>query len=245
MVVRKFIEIDEDKCTGCGECIVACEEGALEIIDGVAKVVKEQFCDGLGACIGHCPEDALHIIEKDVEEFDEEAVEEHLKAIGRKPLKEPEKKPAAACGCPGMAMKDFREDKEGSANSANADVPSQLRQWPIQLHLVNPAAPYFEGANLVIAASCAAFSMGNFHNEFIKGNAIAIGCPKLDRTEGYIQKIADIISQGKVKSVTVARMEVPCCGGLTHLVEEAIKKSGRKVPFLEQFISIQGELVDR
>ncbi|MFC1616985.1 ATP-binding protein [Candidatus Margulisiibacteriota bacterium] len=184
MTKRNFIEIDEDKCNGCGDCVVACAEGALEIVDGKAKVVRESFCDGLGACIGHCPQDALKIVQK---------------------------------------------------------IPQ--KQWPIQLHLVNPAAPYFKGANLLIAASCTAFSMGDFHKEFIKGNKIVIACPKLDRTEGYVEKLAEIIKQGEIKSITIARMEVPCCSGLTRLVLEAIKLSGKKVPFLEQVISLQGNIL--
>ncbi|MCP4050129.1 MAG: 4Fe-4S dicluster domain-containing protein [bacterium] len=235
---RNFIEIDEEKCNGCGDCVVACAEGALEIIDGKAKVINESFCDGLGACIGHCPTDALKIIQKDVAEFDEKAVEEHL---GNKSVKE--KGYDVACNCPGMAVQDFRDEKKENTDSGERqEVKSELRQWPIQLHLVNPAAPYFQRCNLLIAASCAAFSFGNFHNDLLKDHALVIACPKLDRTEGYVEKLTKIIKTGGVLSVTVARMEVPCCTGLTMMVKDAIKESGQKVPFLEEVVSINGEI---
>jgi NAD-dependent dihydropyrimidine dehydrogenase PreA subunit len=238
---RNFIEIDEEKCNGCGDCVVSCAEGALQIIDGKAKVVNDSFCDGLGACIGHCPVDALKIIEKDVAEFDEAAVEKHLKE--KDSQKQPNKHDVA-CGCPGMAMQDFskKAGEQEEQGSEQGDVASQLRQWPIQLHLVNPAAPYFQNCNLLIAASCTAFSLGNFHQSLLKDHAVVIACPKLDRTEGYVEKLAEIIKSGGVLSVTVARMEVPCCMGLTSMVKEAINVSGKKVPFLEEIISIQGEI---
>jgi Pyruvate/2-oxoacid:ferredoxin oxidoreductase delta subunit len=243
MVLRKFIEIDEEKCTGCGNCVTDCDEGALQIIDGVAKVVNEAFCDGLGACMSGCPEDALHIIEKDVAAYDEEAVEEHLEKIGRAPLKHShsESQPMA-CGCPSSMERDF-SGKDVEEDEIIDNVPSQLQQWPVQLHLVNPAATYFNKANILIAASCTAFSYGNFHNEFIKDHAIVIACPKLDKTEGYVEKLRDIILESKPASITVARMEVPCCGGLSYMVQEAIEQSGKKVPYLEHVISVRGDLL--
>jgi NAD-dependent dihydropyrimidine dehydrogenase PreA subunit len=234
MTVRKFIKIDEKKCNGCGECVTSCVEGALQIIDGKAKVVNEIFCDGLGACIGSCPQNALEIIEKDVADFDEKAVEKHLE----------NKKHDIPCGCPGMAMKDFSEPEIDTKVENPKSVPSRLKQWPIQLHLVNPAAPYFKNANLVIAASCTAFSFGAFHQEFLANHRLVIACPKLDKTEGYIEKLAQIIKENNLASITVVRMEVPCCAGLTILGKQAIANSGKKVPFLEQVISIQGKLAD-
>jgi len=232
---RNFIEIDEAACNGCGNCVTACAEGALKIINGKAKVVNDSFCDGLGACIGHCPTGALKIIEKDVAAFDENAVNAHLK-----------NKYDVPCNCPGMAMQDFRENKiqqEDKKNMECHEVESQLRQWPIQLHLVNPEAPYFKNCNLLIAASCTAFSFGNFHSNFLKDHTLVIACPKLDKTEGYLEKLTEIINRGEILSITVVRMEVPCCMGLTMLVKEAIKNSKKKIPFLEEIISIKGEVL--
>ncbi|MBT7087695.1 4Fe-4S binding protein, partial [bacterium] len=176
MTIRKFIKIDEKKCNGCGQCVTSCAEGALKIINGKAKVVNEIFCDGLGACIGSCPQNALEIIEKDVADFDEKAVEKHLE----------NKKHDIPCGCPGMAMKDFGKHEIETKTKNSEAIPSKLKQWPIQLHLVNPAAPYFKNANLVIAASCTAFSFGAFHQKFLANHRLVIACPKLDRTEGYV-----------------------------------------------------------
>ena len=244
MVVRKYIEVIEDLCNGCGNCVTSCAEGALAIIDGKAKVVNEVFCDGLGACIGHCPVEALKIIEKDVAAYDEEAVEEHLKKIGRKPIHhQEEKEHIMVCGCPGSMERDFSDRAVCDTDEIVDNVPSQLMQWPVQLHLVNPAASYFHKANLLVAATCSAFSFGNFHNEFIKDHAIVVACPKLDNIEGYKDKIRDIILESQPASITVVRMEVPCCGGLSHIVQTAIEESGKKVPYLEQVISVRGDLL--
>jgi NAD-dependent dihydropyrimidine dehydrogenase PreA subunit len=236
---RNFIEIDEEKCDGCGDCVVACHEGALQIIDGKAKVVNESFCDGLGDCIGHCPTDALKIIEKEVAEFDEKAVAKNLANQASN-----ETSYDVPCGCPGTTMQDFRENKktQDKKDIKNQNIESQLSHWPIQLHLVNPAAPYFENCNLLIAASCTAFSFGDFHNSFLKDHTLIMACPKLDRTEGYLEKLTEIIKKGGVLSITVVRMEVPCCNGLTMMVKDAISNSGKKVPFLEETISINGEI---
>lgn len=237
---RNFIEINEDLCNGCGNCVVDCAEGALQIVDGKAKVINESFCDGLGACLGNCPTDALKIVEKNVAAFDEKAVEEHLKTQKKKSNKHD-----VACSCPGMAMHDFNDKQEKTKETNNnQNIQSQLKQWPIQLHLVNPAAPYFQKCNLLIAASCTAFSFGNFHNEYLKNHSVVIACPKLDNTEGYIEKLSQIITQTNIKSLTILRMEVPCCSGLTMIVKESIQKSGKRVPFLEEIISIKGNAVN-
>ncbi|MDD4526935.1 MAG: ferredoxin [Candidatus Margulisbacteria bacterium] len=241
MVMRKFIEINEEKCNGCGNCIVDCAEGALQLVNGKAKVVKEQFCDGLGACIGNCPVDALKIIEKDVAAFDEEAVEKHLKSKDNPKLKIA-KKEDHACGCPSMAFdRSFVEPKE-EKKADNPQGQSELQQWPVQLHLINPQAPYLKGANLLVAATCSAFSYGNFHHDFIKDHIVVVACPKLDRTEPYVDKLTQIITEGEITSITVIRMEVPCCGGLSQIVKEAINKSGKKLPYLEEIITVDGKI---
>lgn len=241
MTMRNFIEIDESRCTGCGNCVTACAEGALEIINGKAVVINDIFCDGLGACIGHCPEDALKIIQKDVPDFDEAAVKNHLKSREKSSpsLHVPH------TGCPGSQMRERKRAGEvtnSASESPALDVPSELAQWPIQLHLVNPGAPYFKGANLLIAASCSAFSFGNFHRDFIKNHALMIACPKLDRTEPYVAKLADIIRTANPASITVVIMEVPCCRGLSAMVQQAIQESGKRVPYLESIITLDGEI---
>ncbi|MBP7161975.1 MAG: 4Fe-4S binding protein [Candidatus Omnitrophica bacterium] len=237
---RNFIEIDEERCDGCGRCVVACAEGALRIVEGKAKVVHESFCDGLGACIGHCPTGALKIVQKDVAAFDETAAEKHLDHKGK-----PENKYDVPCGCPGTATHDFRDNKdEGREEGQKQNVASRLKQWPIQLHLVNPGASYFQDCNLLIAASCTAFSFGDFHNSVLKNHALVIACPKLDRTEGYVEKLSDIIKRNNILSITVFRMEVPCCMGLTRMVKEALTRADKKVPFLEEIISIKGEFLN-
>jgi ferredoxin len=244
MVVRKFIEINEDKCTGCGNCVVDCAEGALQIVNGKAKVMKEQFCDGLGACIGGCPVDALKIVERDVAEFDEKAVEEHLKSKDNPKLKtKDERQKTKDCGgggCPSLAFNRGATEtiKE---KTENPEGQSELQQWPVQLHLISPQAPYLKGANLLVAASCSAFAYGNFHHDFIKNHIVVIACPKLDRTEPYIDKLTQIIKEGGITSITVVRMEVPCCGGLSHMVKEAITLSGKKLPYLEEIITVDGK----
>ncbi len=248
MVVRKFIEINEDKCNGCGNCVVDCAEGALQIVNGKAKVVKEQFCDGLGACIGGCPVDALKIVERDVAEFDEKAVEEHLKSKDQSSPKgfalasKKQKTKGEGCGggCPSLAF------NRGSAEtitekSENPEGQSELQQWPVQLHLISPHAPYLKGANLLVAATCSAFAYGNFHHDFIKNHIVVVACPKLDKTEPYVDKLTQIIKEGGITSITVIRMEVPCCGGLSYIVKEAITKSGKKLPYLEEIITVDGK----
>ncbi len=246
MVVRNFIEIDEDKCNGCGNCVIDCEEGALQIIDGKAKVVKESYCDGLGACLGGCPVDALKIIQKEVDEFDEEAVEEHLKSDNNPKLKMEQKKEtkSSSCGggCPSMAFDTKTTTEEKTCCGDNPQGQSELQQWPVQLHLMSPQAPYLKGANLLVAATCSAFAHGNFHHEFIKDHIVVVACPKLDKTEPYIDKLTQMITEGGISSITVIRMEVPCCGGLSQMVKQAIDKSGKKLPYLEEVISVNGEV---
>lgn len=254
MVIRNFIEIDEEKCNGCGICVIDCAEGALQIVNGKAKVVKESFCDGLGACIGGCPVGALKIIQKDVEAFDEKAVEEHLKfkknsKLQTKDTMSTTQNTEYRGGCPSLAfnkspINNNSSDTNNKVNSSSneTEVKSELQQWPVQLHLMNPQAPYLKGANLLVAATCSAFAYGNFHHDFIKNHIVVVACPKLDKTEPYIDKLTQIIKEGGVASITVVRMEVPCCGGLSYMVKEAINKSGKKLPYLEEVITIDGKV---
>jgi len=244
-MLREIIEIDEEKCDGCGLCIPNCHEGALAIVDGKAKLVKESYCDGLGNCLGYCPQDAIKIVKKEVNEFDYNATNQHLKDIGREELKEnPLEKDAPPkqdlpCGCPGTMSREIkRENKE-----SNVKLESELRHWPVQLHLLPPNAPYFQDADLLISADCVPFAHPNFHNELLKGKVVAIGCPKLDDVSAYVTKLTQIFQYNNIKSVTVARMEVPCCYGIQTAVEEAIEKSGKNIPLIEKVISVSGEVI--
>ena len=246
-VVRKIIEIDEDLCTGCGNCIVSCAEGALEIIDGKAKVVNDVFCDGLGACIGECPEGALKIIEREAIDFDEKAVEEHLEKLKKKEHEShiaTQEPGHVACGCSGSHTMTFAECDDGEEQVLEGKVKSQLRQWPVQMHLISPTAPYYQGADVILAADCTAFSYGGFHSDFLKGKSIAIACPKLDQgQEIYIGKIKSLIDDAKINTLTVAIMQVPCCRGLLALAQEAAKRATRKVPIKYVVIGLQGEIL--
>lgn len=267
---RKIIEIDEEKCNGCGNCIPNCPEGALQIIDGKARLISDLFCDGLGACIGSCPVDAIRIVEREAEPYDERKVMENIIKKGENTIKahlkhlfehgEKEYLHQALevlkeknieidlsdvfevpC-CPGMKVIDRRDE---IGENINFEIKSQLRQWPIQLHLVSPFAPYFKKCDLLFAADCTAFSYGNFHNDFIKGKTIVIACPKLDTgIERYIEKVAQIVENNDINTITVAIMEVPCCGGLLRIVEEGVKKSGKKIPIKKIVISLKGEILE-
>lgn len=227
---RKIIEIDEALCNGCGACVTGCAEGALAIVDGKARLVNEVFCDGLGACIGECPTGALKIIEREAPEFDEAAVEKHLQK---------------SRGCPGLQIR-FGE-KKAAASSAPAVsgqvIPSELNQWPTQLHLVPPVAPFFKNRELVVLSTCSPSASPDVNWRFIRGRAIVIACPKLDRTEGYVEKLTAILSSNDVPKVIIVRMEVPCCGGLTRMVKEAARRSGRTDLIVEEaVIGLDGEL---
>ncbi len=298
---RTIVKIDEEKCNGCGQCIPNCHEGALQVIDGKARLISDLFCDGLGACLGHCPEGAITLEEREAEPYDEKKVMaiivtqgrntilahlQHLKEhnevdllrqameyikennIDMRPEETTEHKATFAhlkqaqaagrqqhsgCGggCPGSRTIDFNEKTvntvEPTAIIAGADqltTPSELRQWPVQLHLVNPQASYFKGADVVLAADCVAFSMGDFHRHFLKGRSLAIACPKLDTNkEVYIEKLASMISESRINTLTVVMMEVPCCGGLLAMSQMAVQRSERKIPIKQAIISVQGELI--
>jgi Pyruvate/2-oxoacid:ferredoxin oxidoreductase delta subunit len=262
MAKRDIITIDEEKCTGCGDCVPGCPEGALQIIDGKARLINDLFCDGLGACIGECPEDAISVENREAEPYDEIKVMgnivkqgkntitahlKHLKDHGEtellkqatdyleekgidNPLEE-ETEEKLPCGCPGTNVRDMRDTAEEEDDSPGAKQRSELRQWPVQIHLVPPNAPYFDNADLLIAADCVPFAYGNFHRDLLKGKILLVGCPKLDDAAFYKDKITEILKNNNIKSVTVAHMEVPCCFGLVKLVEDALDASGKDIPF--------------
>lgn len=233
MALRNIVKIDEEKCNGCGQCIDACAEGAIELIDGKAKLVSEIYCDGLGACIGHCPQDAITIEQREAEDFDEEATRAHLTKAQKAPAQ-------IDFVCPGMMAKQLKE-KDKAVESSIA-VPSQLTHWPVQLKLVPPNAPYFADADLLLVADCVPFAMGDFHNRFLKEHSVVVGCPKLDNTDFYIEKLATILKSNKLNSLTVLHMEVPCCFGLTHIARQAIAHSGKEIAFEDVTIDLNGNV---
>ena len=233
-VVRKIVHIDEEKCDGCGVCIPSCAEGALQIVDGKARLISEKFCDGLGACLGECPQGAITIEEQVAEEFDEELVKEHLAA--------PQPTDTLACGCPSSTVEQFNTTATAEAISG-APQPSLLGHWPVQLTLVPPKAPFLQGAELVLAADCVPFAYAGFHRDFIQGHSLLVACPKLDDFPAHLKKLTDILAQSDVKSLTVVHMEVPCCSGLVHMAREAIKASGKNIPLKEVTIGVRGEVL--
>jgi len=235
-VLRKIIKIDEEKCNGCGLCVPACVEGALQIIDGKAKLVSEIYCDGLGACLGECPQGAITIEERAAEEFNEKATKLHLER--KRPTEE-----MLPCGCPSATVTQFeRQQATGIAQIEAINQPSMLGHWPVQLTLVPPTAPFLQGADVVLAADCAPFAYAGFHRDFIKDHAVLVACPKLDDFEAHLKKLTDILSHSSVKSLTVVHMEVPCCAGLTSMAKQAMQSAGKNIPLKEVTISIKGDL---
>ena len=230
-MIRKIINIDKKKCNGCGACATACHEGAIEMIDGVAALTREDFCDGLGDCLPACPTGAISFEMREAPEYDEAAVE-RAKAAKSSPKKSP-------CSCPGTQARVFAR----LMHQQKSTTPSQLMQWPCQIKLVPVLAPYFDGAHLLIAADCTAYAYGSFHSEFIKGRITLIGCPKLDEGD-YAEKLAAIISNNDVKSITVARMEVPCCSGIENAVKRALTSSGKHLPLKIYTISTDGKILE-
>ena len=230
-MIRKIIKIDEEKCNGCGACASACHEGAIEMINGKAKLTREDYCDGLGDCLPACPTGAITFEEREAPAYNEEAV---LKA-------KQDKKPLPG-GCPGTHSKVI-DSKTSDLSDFSVPVNSRLSQWPVQIKLVPQNAPYFDGANLLVAADCTAYAYGNFHNEFIRNHITLIGCPKLDSVD-YTEKLTEIIANNNIKSVTVVRMEVPCCGGIEHAVKEALKASDKFIPWRVVTISTDGRILE-
>ncbi len=230
-MIRKIIKIDEEKCNGCGACASACHEGAIEMINGKAKLTREDYCDGLGDCLPACPTDAISFEEREAPAYDEEAVRKaKMKKHGVK----------LPCGCPGTQSKAIKRD---AAPAVRQTISSQLSQWPCQIKLVPVNAPYFDGANLLIAADCTAYAYGNFHNEFIRNHVTLIGCPKLDEGD-YAEKLTAIIANNDIKSVKIVRMEVPCCGGIENAVKRALQASGKFIPWQVVTISTDGKILD-
>jgi ferredoxin len=231
--IRKIVKIDEEKCDGCGNCVIACAEGALQIINGKAKLISENYCDGLGACLGECPQGAIIIEEREAEDFDEEAVKQHLR----------EKEAATEqlpCGCSSATVHQF--EKQGSGEVATGYQPSMLRHWPVQLTLVPPSAPFLQGADLVLSADCIPFAYAGFHVDFLKNHSLLVACPKLDDFEDHLKKLASILRSAEVKSLTVVHMEVPCCAGLVHMARQAIRLSRKDIPLREVTVGIKGNL---
>jgi len=286
MMVRTVIEIDEQLCNGCGACVTGCHEGALQLIDGKARLVGDNLCDGLGACIGECPEGAIQFVKREATAYSEREVLDRLVPLGEntviahlKHLKDHGMKAevheafallgdrgwnvdvlrsrvladtphpglgghSAEQGCPGSRVVDLRSQPAAGPvpRPSGLRAAGELRQWPVQLHLVPPSAPYLQGCDLLVAADCVAFAYANFHGDFLKGRVLLIGCPKLDDNQYYAEKLTQIFSLNEIRSVTVVRMEVPCCGGLTQSVRRALEASGRLVPYAEAIVGIDGTL---
>jgi NAD-dependent dihydropyrimidine dehydrogenase PreA subunit len=266
MVMRQIIEIDREKCTGCGLCVPDCPEGALQIIDGKAHLISDIFCDGLGACIGTCPEGAIRTIEREGEAYSERVTMEnivkggpnvikahlkHLKDHGQKEyfntavnvLEEkgiaiPDLEEESECGCPGQNSVKMEPVLN---SSSDVERSTELRQWPVQIHLLHPRAPFFNDSDLLLIADCVAVADPNLHHRLIKGKTVAMGCPKLDDAGFYIEKLTEILKQNNIRSLTVATMEVPCCGGMIRIAEEALKRSGKDIPFKKELVSLRGE----
>lgn len=242
-VTRKIIEIDEELCDGCGLCVPSCAEGAIQIVDGKARLVAEKYCDGLGACLGECPNGALRIVEREAEEFDEDAVAEHLQHA---PPAEPKKaqEQALPCGCPSAHVRSFAPVPAPAARTGlrrAAPSPSALSHWPVQIRLVPPTAPFLRGADLLVLADCVAVAYPDLHRDLLPGKAVLVGCPKLDDAEAYVEKFTEIFQKAGLRSVTIAMMEVPCCHGLSVIVHKALKQAGVSLPVEEKIITVRGE----
>ena len=231
-MIRKIIEIDKEKCNGCGACVSACHEGAIGLVDGKAKLLRDDYCDGLGDCLPTCPTGAITFVEREAADYDEKAVMEN---------KQKKYGTAHHGGCPGSRLSRIIHEQD-THNSVNAE--SRLSQWPVQIKLVPVNAPYFDGADLLVAADCTAFAYGNFHNDFIKDKITLIGCPKLDSVD-YSEKLTAILAVNDIKSVTVVRMQVPCCGGIQSAVQKAVNASGKNIPVSVTVISTDGRIVDK
>ena len=232
-MIRKIITIDEDKCNGCGLCADACDEGAIKTINGKAKLIRDDYCDGLGNCLPVCPTDAISFEEREALAFNEEAVNTHKEAV---------ENTCSSCSCPGSMAQSLKHEQTAEKVLIQKSNPSRLSQWPVQIKLVPINAPYFDGADLLIAADCTAFAYGNFHEDFIKGKITLIGCPKLDAID-YAEKLTGIIANNDIQSITVVRMQVPCCGGIVEAVKTALKDSGKILPWQIVTVTNDGRII--
>ena len=235
-MVRRIIEIDRDKCNGCGACAEACHEGAIAMVDGKAQLMRDDYCDGLGDCLPTCPTGAITFVEREAAAYDEKAVMEN------KQRKMREQGMTLPCGCPGSQSRNIQREAAPTAEAPRAEQASRLSQWPVQIKLVPVNAPYFDGARLLIAADCTAYAYAAFHERFIKGHITLVGCPKLDSVD-YSEKLAEMFSSNDIASITVVRMQVPCCGGITAAVERAIAASGKRTPMRVVILSTDGRII--
>lgn len=247
-IKRKIVEIDEARCSGCGECAAACAEGAIMIIDGKAKLISENYCDGLGACLGECPEDALTITERESEEFDPLAVEEHLKSESEIETVHGGA-PPMACGCPSQNIEMFPSSLRGgdrpAAGRGGEEVASALTHWPVQIRLVPPSAPFLKNADLLIAADCTPLAYAGFHQNLLPGKVVMMGCPKFDDVEDYVERFAEIFKSAGIRSITVVDMEVPCCSKLPMIVRKALSLSQKHIPVEEVVIGRRGDVMQK
>ena len=244
--VRKIVEIDEELCDGCGQCVTSCAEGAIRIVDGKARLISENYCDGLGACLGECPQGALRVIERTADEFDPEAVEEHLKQQEETAREEKESKREKPCGCPSANIRTFKVVSGDAGKSpCEGSIPSSLSHWPVQIRLVPATAPFLKGADLLVTADCVPVAYPDLHKDFLQGRVILLGCPKFDDGEAYVAKFAEIFQKAGIRSVTVLDMEVPCCSALPTMVKKGLEVSGKSVPLEEVTIGVRGNVLRR
>jgi len=249
-MIRNIVEIDSEKCNGCGLCITACHEAAIQMVDGKAVLVDDKYCDGLGNCLPACPTDAIKIIERETVDFDEDAVEERIQTLKNEEAEEKKEDiPPMACGCPGTMARKIERSKNKAPEAVKVEAPlsgkvdSELLNWPVQLKLVNPQADYFYNADLLVSADCCAYAYGDFHRDYLKDRPVVIGCPKLDDVEFYKEKLKLIINSNSLKSITVLRMSVPCCGGIVQAVKQAMLETGTILPYQEVVIGPEGKVL--
>jgi NAD-dependent dihydropyrimidine dehydrogenase PreA subunit len=245
-VFRKIIAIDEEKCDGCGQCVPGCAEGALQIIEGKARVVADKYCDGLGACIGECPTGALRLVERESDEFDEVAVEAYLSEKEKEKNKEPSVLP---CGCPSTQIQTFIPNESCKTDNLPASlqggVESALSHWPIQIRLIPPTAPFLKEADLLVLADCCAVAYARLHRDLITGKVVMMGCPKFDDVQDYIQKFTEIFKAADIRTITTVIMEVPCCSGLPMIAKKGMEAAGKKIPVKEIIITTQGNVLGK